>query len=73
MDEFSWYSDASLRLPGRVLCAGTLAQCVRRWMRLSDKEKEDALLTFAKSSAELTTVGRQQIAQLAEVPALRVI
>jgi hypothetical protein len=42
-------------------------------MRLSDKEKEDALLTFAKSSAELTTVGRQQIAQLAEVPALRVI
>jgi hypothetical protein len=68
-----WYTEASLRLPGRVLCAGTLAQCVRRWRRLSDFEKQEAELRFTYPSGQCGILMCADIAPLAATPALRMI
>lgn len=71
--EVDWYADASLRLPGRVLCAGTLAQCVRRWQRLQDEEKSSACLTYKNTAGDPALLRTEEIVALAAAPALRTV
>ncbi len=42
MDDIPWYAEASLRAPGRVFCAGSLAQCIRKWQRLPEIDRNSA-------------------------------
>lgn len=36
MTDTNWYAEASLSCETHVFAAGSLAQCVRRWIRLDD-------------------------------------
>ena len=49
MDDIPWYAEASLRAPGRVYCAGSLAQCVRKWQRLPEIDQSSAYINLAKA------------------------
>jgi hypothetical protein len=44
MDDISWYAEASLTSDNHVYCSGSLAQCVRRWARLSEIEQGAATI-----------------------------
>ena len=45
-----WYSEASLRANDHVFCAGSVAQCVRKWQRLAEPERN---ATYLKLSAAI--------------------
>jgi hypothetical protein len=44
MNDISWYAEASLTSDNHVYCSGSLAQCVRRWTRLSEVEQTSATI-----------------------------
>ena len=71
MEQIPWYTEASLVGPGRVYCADTLAQCVRRWMRLTDMEKEAAQVRLRKAIDGQTQYDKGHIAALAASPDLK--
>ena len=48
MEDIPWYAEASLRAPGRVFCAGSLAQCIRKWQRLPEIDQNSAYINLAK-------------------------
>lgn len=68
MPEFSWYADASLTEEGHVYCAGPLAQCVRRWKRLSDDQKINAVIKLKTSTDQQVLIGREELERLALNP-----
>ncbi len=70
MNEFSWYSEASLVEEGHVFCAGSLAQCVRRWSRLSEKEQGAAFIKLHNPTDGHLKMERDLIAQYARRPDL---
>jgi hypothetical protein len=70
MDGTSWYDEASLVAEGHVFCAGSLAQCVRRWARLTDDEQAGAIVKLHKPANCHLTLGRDDIALLAIKPEL---
>jgi len=47
MNKLSPNMGASLATDGHVYCAGTLAQCLHRWKKLSDDKKASAFLKIA--------------------------
>jgi hypothetical protein len=71
MDEVPWYAEASLSGPGRVYRAGSLAQCVRRWARLTDEEKTTAQIQLKKAIDGRTIFEKGHIAALAASPDLK--
>jgi hypothetical protein len=73
MLERSWYVEASLVGNEHVYCAGTLAQCVRRWKRLSEVEKSDAFLKLNKITDGYTRLNRDELEQLALEPRLAIV
>jgi hypothetical protein len=70
MNEQSWYAEASLVSKAHVFCAGSLAQCVRRWRRLAESERSRAELRLHKRPEGHLTLGRDEIAELANRPDL---
>jgi hypothetical protein len=68
MSEFSWYADASLSDGGHVYCAGPLAQCVRRWKRLSDAQKTNAVIKIKTATDQKITIAREELNRLALDP-----
>jgi len=70
MAETSWYLDASLVSDAHVFCAGTLAQCVRKWGRLSDQDRAMASIRIGSEILGVRTIGAGEIAALAGKPEL---
>ena len=68
MSNYSWYTDASLSDEAHVYCAGPLAQCVRRWRRLSDDQKDHAVIKLKTSTDALSLIAREEIERLALDP-----
>jgi hypothetical protein len=65
MDDIPWYGEASLRAPGRVFCAGSLAQCIRKWQRLPEIDRNSAYINLAKEFGGRMKLGRDDVAALA--------
>jgi len=65
MDEIPWYAEASLRAPGRVFCAGSLAQCIRKWQRLPEIDQNSAYINLAKEFGGRMKLSRDDMAALA--------
>lgn len=70
MNEISWYAEASLTSNSHVYCSGSLAQCVRRWARLSMEEKAGAAIKIGGRTEVGETLSREIMAALAENPKL---
>ena len=70
MGEISWYLDAALVAESHVFCAGTLAQCVRKWSRLSDKDRATASIKVGSEIVGFTTIRSSEIADYALRPEL---
>ena len=70
MSDLSWYADASLSDGAHVYCAGPLAQCVRRWKRLSDSQKMNAIIKLKTSTDQQVLVARKELDRLAIDPQL---
>lgn len=65
MDDIPWYSEASLLAPGRVFCAGSLAQCVRRWSRLPEIDQMSAHIKLTRQFKGRMKLSREDVAVLA--------
>ena len=70
MDDIPWYAEASLRAPGRVFCAGSLAQCIRKWQRLPEIDQSSAYIKLAKEFGGRMKLGHDDVVALAH-PVLR--
>ena len=70
MSDVAWYVEASLVGEEHVYCAGSLAQCVRRWTRLSEDERALAYIKLHKATDGHTRVERTDIEKLAVRPEL---
>jgi len=66
-----WYCEATLMLDERVLRAGTLIQCARRWQSLSDEEKQRALVRLALPVDGENVLQHEAIAALTQRPSFR--
>jgi nitrate reductase alpha subunit len=65
MADIAWYVEASLVAESHVYCAGSLAQCVRRWTRLSETERATAFIKLHRSTDGYVRVEREDIQKLA--------
>jgi hypothetical protein len=70
MSDIAWYVEASLIGEEHVYCAGSLAQCVRRWARLSQDERAVAFIKLHKATDGHIRVDRTQIEILSLQPSL---
>jgi len=70
MSNVSWYAEASLVEQGHVYCAGSLAQCVRRWTRLTPDAQATAVIKLHKITDGHVKIERAEIALLALQPEL---
>jgi hypothetical protein len=68
MDEIPWLAEAVLATQQRVFCAGTLAQCVRRWSRLSEPDQSNAIIKIGRHSERRKIIVAAEIADLAKRP-----
>jgi len=62
---------ASLATDGHVYCAGSLAQCLNRWNRLSPHQKATAFLKMGRDGMTPTFVRGEELQKLASNPELR--
>jgi len=70
MSDIAWYVEASLIGDDHVYCAGSLAQCVRRWNRLSETERAMAFIKLHKATDGHARLERAEIEKLAVQPDL---
>jgi len=70
MSDIAWYVEASLIGEEHVYCAGSLAQCVRRWNRLSQDERGMAFIKLHKATDGHIRIERTEIERLALQPDL---
>jgi hypothetical protein len=70
MSDIAWYVEASLVGEDHVYCAGSLAQCVRRWNRLSPDERTMAFIKLHKATDGHTRIEHAEIERLALQPGL---
>ena len=66
-------AEASLRAPGRVFCAGSLAQCIRKWQRLPEIDQNSAYINLAKEFGGRMKLGHDDVVALAAHDDLRKI
>ena len=71
MEDIPWYAEASLRAPGRVFCAGSLAQCIRKWQRLPEIDQNSAYINLAKEFGGRMKLGHEDVVALARHDDLR--
>ena len=67
----NWYIAATLAVDHHIYCAGTLAQCVRRWQRLSELEKRSAVIRQGRDGVGPAVLDADKIAELAALPGLQ--
>ena len=65
MNTIFWYAEAALVSEGHVFCAGSLAQCVRKWSGLTEEKRENTWVKLRSSADKHVVVGSAEIAQLA--------
>ena len=65
MSDIAWYVEASLIGEEHVYCAGSLAQCVRRWTRLSEGERAMAFIKLHNATDGHVRIERAEIERLA--------
>ena len=70
MTDTIWYAEASLSSSGHVFCAGSLAQCVRKWTRLSEAQRATTQINLGGRSEAGEVVRGDQIALMARNPEL---
>jgi hypothetical protein len=70
MSDIAWYVEASLIGEEHVYCAGSLAQCVRRWTRLSESERALAFIKLHTATDGHVRMERAEIQHLALQPEL---
>ena len=71
MKDIPWYAEASLRAPGRVFCAGSLAQCIRKWQRLPEIDQNSAYIKLSKEFDGRMKLSRDDVVVLASRDDLR--
>jgi hypothetical protein len=71
MGQIPWHAGAKLVAPGRIYSADTLAQCVRRWARLTEEEKASVQIHLREPINGVTQLDKGQIAALAVSPDLK--
>lgn len=64
-DELSRNTAASLLTEGHVYCAGSLAQCLNRWNRLSADQRETAFLKMGRDGMTPTIIRGEELVNLA--------
>jgi len=70
MADIIWYAEASLSSSDHVFCAGSLAQCVRKWTRLSEAQRATTQINLGGRSDASEVVRGDQIALMAQNPEL---
>ena len=70
MNKLSPNMAASLATDGHVYCAGTLAQCLHRWKKLSDDKKARAFLKMAGTDFAPLLVRGEDLQDMASNPQL---
>jgi len=70
MLELNRNTAASLLMDGHIFCAGSLAQCLKRWSRLSNAEKAAAFLKMGRDGVSPTIVRGEELEALAGKPEL---
>jgi len=74
MTDTNWYAEASLSCESHVFAAGSLAQCVRRWMRLTDDYRARTKIRMGGRTGNfvygLPILGQAEISELANKPEL---
>ena len=70
MSDTAWYAEASLIGEEHVYCAGSLAQCVRRWTRLSLEERAMAFIKLHGATDGHVRIECAEIEHLALQPGL---
>ena len=72
IEKLSLNTSASLRSGQHIYCAGTVAQCLHRWDKLSSDEKDCVFLSIRKEGdSSATLVERDELQKLATDPHLR--
>ena len=71
MENGLWYSEATLVLDDKLLRAGTLIQCARRWGNLEPAEKSRAAIRLATPLDGAAILQGEEIAALASRPGYR--
>jgi hypothetical protein len=71
MDDIQWYGPATLARDSHVYCAGTLSQCIRRWLKLSSDEQQRTVLRMGRDGVPPQVMEGPEIAALAEEPGFR--
>ena len=72
VSRLDWNADAALVQPDHHgVCAGSLAQCLRRWLRLSDQERATAVLKLTVPIDGQRTLTGEVIANLAALKEVR--
>jgi len=72
VSRLDWNADAALVQPDHhVFCAGSLAQCLRRWLRLSAEERATAVLKLTVPIDGQRTLTGEVIASLASLKEVR--
>lgn len=70
MNAISWYAEAALVSDGHVFCAGSLAQCVRKWTGLPEEKRVIVSIKLHSATDKHVIVDSAEIAQLARKPEL---
>lgn len=68
MEDIAWYTEASLSANMRILCAGTLVQCVRRWARLPEGEQSQVVIKVGRHTDAMKVLTQDQVSALARHP-----
>lgn len=71
METGVWYSEATLILDDRLLRAGTLIQCARRWQNLAADEQQRATVRLATPLDGQTILQGERVAALTALPGFR--
>jgi len=71
MENDLWYCEATLVLGDRLLRAGTLIQCARRWGNLAPEEKLRAAIRLTTPLDGLAVLQGDEIVGLASRPGYR--
>ena len=70
MNDTQWYAEASLTSDMHVYCSGSLAQCVRRWSRLSEIQQASASIKLGGRTDNGETLTHDALVALSRKPEL---
>ena len=70
MNDISWYAEATLVCDHHVYCSGSLAQCVRRWSRLSELEQSTATIKLGGRTDGGELLTHEAVVALSQKPEL---